>query len=202
MSTSFEISDAEKEETSSNSSESSSVLDSSRSLSTSEMAETPAERKGLLPGIIVMNRKYFLDLRNEASKNDDMPFVMAIIHVLRNANAFLGMTLYQKSEQLFPTLTYTTINNANCAVIPFNSKMYPGLLEDAITKACNHLAMLANSSTDPVAIIYHQDERLLEIQPESIPFGITHHGPIHADVIKHFPEPGDIPDAFGTESKS
>jgi len=112
------------------------------------------------------------------------------------------MILYQKADQLILTLTYTTINNAHCAVINFNPKMYPALLKDAVTKACKHLANLVGSSTDPVAIIYHQDERLVEVQPERIPFSVTHHGPIYADVIEHFPEPDDILDAFGTDLKS
>ncbi|CZT08898.1 uncharacterized protein RAG0_13830 [Rhynchosporium agropyri] len=156
----------------------------------------------LIPGIITMNYKYFLDLKVEAPKNGDMPFVMSIINVLRKADAFLGMILYREVEGRFPKLTFTVINGVNCAIIPFNDRMYPELIKDAVTRSCKFLARLAGSDYNPVAIIYHQDERLLEFQPSDIPFAITHHAPLVADLSKIFPLASDILDAFGTDSKS
>ncbi|KUJ08800.1 uncharacterized protein LY89DRAFT_629279, partial [Mollisia scopiformis] len=148
-----------------------------------------------------MNVKLFGDLATEAPKAGDTAFVFTVIKALQKANAFLGMVLYERTAQRFQTPTYRVINNVNCAIIPFNREMYTPLVEDAFRKALKHLAELAGSNTVPVAIVYHQDERLLELQPKSIPFAITHHAPLVDDVSRFFPGPKDILDAFGTDTK-
>lgn len=151
-----------------------------------------------------MNEKYFVDLKNEAPKNGDTAFVMAVIKVLKKADAFIGMILYQKDHsQHHATLTYTTINDAHCAIISFSDRVSKTLLQDAITKAYIYLAELAGCCLSlNTSIFYHQDEKLLEAQPEHITFCITHHVPIVDDVTKYFPKPEDVLDAFGTDTKS
>lgn len=182
-------------------SESTSDFSSDFSTSTTEVDSEPEQK--LLPGIIVMNHKYFKDVRQEAPKNGDMPFVMAVIKVLRDADAFLGIILYRKSDQIFPTIAHTVINDVNCIVIPFNTLMWPALVTDAVSKACRDLRRLAGR-TDKCSIemMYHQDERLLEAQPLDTPFSITHHAPIVSDVFRYYPNSEDILDAFGTEAKN
>jgi len=115
-----------------------------------------------------MNHKYFVDLKKEARKTGDIAFFMAIIKVLKRADAFCGVILYRKEkDQNPPALSYTTINDANCAVLSFGDEVLTVLFQSAITEACEHLTELAGCCPHIVKVpfLYHQDEKLLEAHP-------------------------------------
>lgn len=46
--------------------------------------------------VMVMNHKYFLDIKLEAPNNGDLAYVLAVIKVLQKVNPFWGMILYRK----------------------------------------------------------------------------------------------------------
>jgi glycosyltransferase involved in cell wall biosynthesis len=142
--------------------------------------------KELLPGIIVMNYKYFLDPAG-APRNGDLAFVMSVIRVLREENAFYGMILYQEDEIAnAPLISYDIKHSILCATVVFNANMAKSIVKDAIMIASEHLATQAHLPLITIPLFYHQDEKLLDCHPDHLPLCITHHVPIYDDFIRHF----------------
>lgn len=153
----------------------------------------------LLPGILVMNYKYFPDSTHEAPKNGDTAFVMATIQVLKGNNAFCGMLLYKKDENALNSTTNYEVRSDNpCCTIIHNAKMDEKLLRYAILAGSKKLAIEAGFNLMPM--LYYQDERLLASHPDELPLCITHHGPFYNDFIRHFPRDALL--AFGGDEKS
>lgn len=146
-----------------------------------------------------MNYKYFPDSTDEAPKNGDTAFVMSVIRILKENNAFCGMMLYIKDENAHnPTIKYEVRNDNSCCTITFKAKIDKSLLRDAILAGSKNLAIKIGSTLAPM--LYYQDERLLASHPDELPLCITHHGPFYHDFISHFPK--DALSAFGGEEQS
>jgi glycosyltransferase involved in cell wall biosynthesis len=153
----------------------------------------------LLPGIIVLNYKYFPESPHDAPKVGDTAFAMSAIRVLKECNAFCGMILYERDEKAhIPCIKLDFRNSILCTTLTFNIRMDARLLRNAILAASQLLS--AGFGTTPM--LYYQTETLLGFHPDHLPICVTHHGPFYDDFARHFSEELAVMAFGGTVTKA
>ncbi|KAK6579585.1 hypothetical protein PZA11_007821 [Diplocarpon coronariae] len=155
----------------------------------------------MLPGILILNAKYFPASETSAAKVGATSFAFSVARVLQDAGLFAGMILYQRREDLArPRILLKTQTSLSCAVLGFNFGMRRVDIRDAIASATEMLLVTARDEGGP-AILYHQTDTLLAYSPEWLPSCVTHHGPFYDDFIRHFGgEQAAV--AFGSQDKA
>ncbi|PBP25022.1 hypothetical protein BUE80_DR003912 [Diplocarpon rosae] len=155
----------------------------------------------MLPGILLLNAKYFPASETSAAKVGATSFAFSVAHVLQDAGLFAGMILYQRREDLTrPHILLKTQASFPCATLGFNFGMRRVDIRDAIASATEMLLVTARDVGGP-AILYHQTDTLLAYSPEWLPSCVTHHGPFYDDFIQHFGrEQAAV--AFGSQDKA
>lgn len=143
-------------------------------------------RSPLLPGIIVLNQRYFPDTEFSAAKVGATSFAFSAMSVLQKAGIFAGMILYKRDEGInTPCLVTQSKSTVPCVTLLFNFLMDWMHIRDAINEATEILTV-ATYGSKIKAILYHQTDTLLAYNPEWLPSCVTHHGPFFDDFASSF----------------
>ncbi|KUJ12001.1 uncharacterized protein LY89DRAFT_699975 [Mollisia scopiformis] len=161
-------------------------VNSSRGPRRSIAKALPSSCAPLLPGIIILNQRYFPDSEFSAAKVGATSFAFSAMSVLQEARLFAGMILYKRDESITtPRLLTHMKSSIPCVTLFFNFLMDWMSIRDALNEATESLTF-ASYGTKIKAILYHQTDTLLAYNPEWLPSCVTHHGPFCDDFANHF----------------
>ncbi|MFI5983381.1 glycosyltransferase family 4 protein [Streptomyces sp. NPDC051555] len=139
-----------------------------------------------MPGIIVVNERYFPDSELVPANVGATSFSRSVLRCLEGAGLSAGLILYKRDENLEePQVDVVFRSGAACAVLRFNFDMSEASVSRAIADAARTL--LARHGMGGQAMLYYQTDALLGFHPEEFPCCVTHHGPFVYDFIERFP---------------
>ncbi|MFE4960854.1 glycosyltransferase [Streptomyces sp. NPDC056653] len=139
-----------------------------------------------MPGIIVVNERYFPDSEFVPANVGATSFSRSVLRCLEGAGLSAGLILYKRDENREePQVDVVFRSGAICAVLRFNFDMSEASVSRAIADAARTL--LARHGMTGQAMLYYQTDALLGFHPEEFPCCVTHHGPFVYDFIEMFP---------------
>ncbi|KAF5878934.1 putative glycosyl transferase protein [Botrytis fragariae] len=139
----------------------------------------------LISGIIVLNAKYFPSSQNSAAKVGATSFAFSVIEVLQDYDAFRGVILYERVEDInFPVITPEIRNSIPCVRLSFNFGMAISMVQNQLSAAAKILSGYQDGSGS--SMLYYQTDTLLVYHPKWLPGCVTHHGPFYKDFTKYF----------------
>ncbi|WP_225729268.1 MULTISPECIES: glycosyltransferase family 4 protein [unclassified Nocardia] len=154
----------------------------------------------LLPGIVVLNERYFPENELAAARVGATSFARSVLRCLRRAELFAGMILYRRDETSDePVLETVHRAGITCIVLRFHFGMSERVVRAAIAEAADRL--LASYGWDGHGVLCYQTDVLLRFHPDELIGCVTHHGPFVHDVVGTF-SAQETGRAFGGATKA
>ncbi|MFF5719728.1 glycosyltransferase [Streptomyces buecherae] len=153
-----------------------------------------------MPGIIVVNERYFPDSESEPAHVGATSFSRSAVRCLRNAGLSAGVILYRRDENISePRVDLVHRSGLRCATLRFHFDMSADAVSRAIATAAALLR--AEHGFSDQAMLYYQTDALLGFHPAELACCVTHHGPFVHDFMDMF-SAHETARAFGDAAKA
>ncbi len=153
-----------------------------------------------MPGIIVVNERYFPDSESEPAHVGATSFSRSALRCLQHAGLSAGVILYRRDENISePRIDLVHRSGLRCATLRFHFDMSA----DAVSRAIANAAALlrAEHGFSDQAMLYYQTDALLGFHPAELACCVTHHGPFVHDFMDMF-SARETARAFGDAAKA